>query len=96
MHEMAQHIDRMGDANTAHALTMAHPPTTLQPVYPWAARYNTWFLTKLTLKGAVFSFLFRSAYLNMVCSADCTARKLYLRPGAIETSVTDVDLLDHG
>ena len=24
----------------------------------WAARYNTWFLSKLTLKGIVFSFLF--------------------------------------
>ena len=25
----------------------------------WAARYNTWLLIKLTLKGIVFSFLFR-------------------------------------
>ena len=24
----------------------------------WAARYNTWLLIKLTLKGVVFSFLF--------------------------------------
>ena len=23
----------MGDANTAHALSMVHPPSTLQPVY---------------------------------------------------------------
>ena len=25
---------------------------------PWAARYNTWLLIKLTPKGVVFSFLF--------------------------------------
>ena len=25
---------------------------------PWAARYNTWLLIKLTPKGIVFSFLF--------------------------------------
>ncbi len=27
----------------------------------WAARYNTWLLTKLTPKGVVFSFLFFSS-----------------------------------
>ncbi len=27
---------------------------------PWAARYNTWLLIKLTPKGVVFSFLFFS------------------------------------
>ncbi len=26
---------------------------------PWAARYNTWLLIKLTPKGVVFSFLFK-------------------------------------
>ncbi len=25
---------------------------------PWAARYNTWLVIKLTPKGVVFSFLF--------------------------------------
>ena len=33
-----------------------------RPAYPWAALYNTWLLTKLTLKGAVFSFLFRPVW----------------------------------
>jgi len=28
----------------------------------WAARYNTWFLIKLTPKGVVFSFLLSAAY----------------------------------
>jgi len=28
------------------------------PPFPWAARYNTWLLIKLTPKGVVFSFLF--------------------------------------
>ena len=28
---------------------------------PWAARYNTWLLIKLTPKGVVFSFLFFSS-----------------------------------
>jgi len=32
--------------------------TTLIPLNPWAVRYNTWLLTKLTPKGVVFSFLF--------------------------------------
>jgi len=33
----------------------------LIPLYPWAARYNTWLLITLTPKGVVFSFLFYSS-----------------------------------
>jgi len=43
-------------------------PVVIRPAYPWAALYNTWLLTKLTLKGAVFSFLF--CWFAMTTSAD--------------------------
>ncbi len=38
--------------------TMGRAKTTLIPLNPWAARYNTGLLIKLTPKGVVFSFLF--------------------------------------
>ncbi len=39
---------------------------------PWAARYNTWLLIKLTPKGIVFLFFFFSAGLpDDVCSTVC-------------------------
>ncbi len=43
-------------------MTSADPkhadPFTFVTMPPWAARYSTWLLIKLTLKGVVFSFLF--------------------------------------
>ncbi len=41
--------------------TTGRAKTTLLPFNPWAARYNTWLLIKLTPKGVVFSFLFFSS-----------------------------------
>jgi len=38
--------------------TTGRARTTSTSFNPWAARYNTWLLIKLTLKGVVFSFLF--------------------------------------
>ena len=35
--------------------------------HPWAARYNTWLLIKLTLKGVVFPSLFCSASQHGMC-----------------------------
>ena len=40
--------------------TMGRAKTTLIPFNPWAARYITELLVKLTLKGVVFFFLFFS------------------------------------
>jgi len=37
-----------------------------ETIDPWAARYNTWLLIKLTPKGVVFSFLFFSETIDVL------------------------------
>jgi hypothetical protein len=44
--------------------TTGRARTTSTSFNPWAARYNTWLLIKLTPKGVVFSFLFFSTGIN--------------------------------
>ncbi len=49
-----------GDTIIGELLLLAGP-TVVDSKTAWAARYNTWFLIKLTPKGVVFFFLFFSS-----------------------------------
>ncbi len=54
---------------------------------PWAARYNTWLLLKLTPEGEVFSFLFllKRVCVSMLPDGALHAKALYHRSARMPT-----------